>query len=189
MALGIVSLDEFDLEINRFSNDENKNNQTARIENINRGRGEGNTEVPDALRKIIGETAIEVGNKETLAELAGPLGISSSSMTAYKNGARSTASYDSPAPDLKKHVDDKRVRISNKAKSRLMHALNEITPDKLKDVKARDLAGIAKDMAVVVRQMEPESVSDEKTRNIQFVFFAPQVRKEESFGDFIEVNE
>ncbi len=154
-----------------------KEQDSVTIEELKRGRGNVN-EVPTSLRKVIAETAVEDGNKEAQA-LADAFNISPSSVSAYKNGAHSTASYDEPNPELKAHVDTKKQKIAKSARSTLLSAIKAITKDKLDTAKPRDLAGIAKDMASVVRTMEPEIETVEES--VKFVFFAPPMRKPEEF--------
>jgi hypothetical protein len=83
MAMGIVSDSEFDKELA-------KANPTPRevskqipvtgevVDMPAKGRGIGNVEVPDSLRKVIGETAVSEG-RDTAVELARQFGISPSS--------------------------------------------------------------------------------------------------------------
>ena len=179
MAMGIVSDEDFEKEINR-------NNQ-ARVEIIERGRGNGNKNVPDSLRKIIGETNEVDGRKEALA-LAKMFDISDSSVSAYANGATSTTSYNKPT-DIQNHIDKTKERIQNKARTRLFKALNHITEEKLADAKLRDVSSVARDMAAIVKDMEPESGRNGSGNNAPtFVFYAPQFRDERSF-DTIHVKE
>ncbi len=171
MPMGIVSDDEFNAEIER-----------QRVEIIPSkplGRGNGNKQVPDSLRKIIGENAIGEGNEATKV-MTRALGISDSSLSAYKAGATSTATYNNPVTDLANHVDNARQRVIKKARSRLLASLNNITPAKLKEEKPRDLAGIAKDMSIIIRNMEPQSNNDGKT-NQPLIIFAPQLIHEDKF--------
>src|SRR5262245_36957468 len=179
MPMGIVSDSDFAKEIAR--------NQTTvkQPEIINlptKGRG-SNPEVPDSLRKIIGETSITDGRQEAI-DLAASFGISPSSVSAYSQGATSTATYaDRPNQS---HIDESKLKIARRARNKLMLAIGGITKDKLDVTKARDLAGIAKDMSAVIRNMEPEK--PQTTNNNSgptFVVYAPQFRKEEHFETVI----
>ena len=189
MPLGIVSDSEFDYELKNSSprTIEPKDEITAEIIDVNKGRGTGNLEVPNSLRQIIGETSKIDGRQEAL-DLANQFGISPSSVSAYANGATSTASFDS-TPN-KNHIEDSKLRVSNRARFKLMSALKHMTADKLAGAKAKDLAGIAKDMSAVIRNMEPEksqNPNDEK-KGPTFVFYAPQFKDEKSY-DIIHVKE
>jgi hypothetical protein len=190
MPMGIVSDSDFDLEKSRLKREESKSVPTpipsATIIDMNKGRGNGNLNVPDTLRKVIGETAVVDGRQEAV-ELARQFGISPSSASAYGVGANSTATYDE-RPNLSV-VNEARIKVQRRARNKLMQALSNITADKLKDTKARDLAGIAKDMSVVIKNFEPETPEGDKgDKGPQFVFFAPQFKDERSF-DTIYVKE
>jgi hypothetical protein len=175
MPMGIVSDSDFNKELEK-----NQTPSTAVIKDINKGRGNGNVEVPNALRKVIGETS-EIDGRQAAIDLASSFGISPSSVSAYSNGATSTASYaDQPN---KSHLEEAKERISKKARNKLLLAMNHITKEKLVDAPARILAGIAKDMSAVVKNMEPDTPKStvENNNGPQFVIYAPQYRKEEHF--------
>jgi hypothetical protein len=69
-------------------------------------------------------------------------------------------------------------------------ALASITQEKLDYTDARDLSGIAKDMSVIIKNLEPPQAAAESTSaaSPQFVIFAPTFRQETSF-ETITVNE
>lgn len=164
MPMGILSDEDFEKELER-----------VQIVPIERGRGHSPA-VPDSLRKIIGENAIEEGSKETKV-MTRALGISDSALAAYKVGATSTSSYHNPT--FKDHIDKARQRVVKRARHTMVSALKEITPEKLKDEKPRDLAGIAKDMSVIIRNMEPSS--QDSNGQAPLIIFAPQIVSEEKF--------
>ena len=188
MAMGIVSDSEFNKEKEKLipstpstksTPSVNEKVHEGEVVDISRGRGKGSVEVPNTLRNLIGITTVNEGRQDAL-ELAKQFGISPSSTSAYGVGATSTASYDKTpnAPVL----DKVKVKIQNKAKRKLMLALNHMTPDKLEGTKARDLAGIAKDMSAIVRNMEPEketgAAGDTKE---PFVVYSPMVHTENHY--------
>jgi len=146
------------------------------IKDIKRGRG-NTLETPSEIRSAAAISAIN--HQGTGKDIADTFGLSPSSVSAYKVGAHSTDSYDSPNPSLLATINDHKEKVSKKARSRLLAALNELTVDKLATAKARDLASIAKDMSSVVKDMEP-SVSSSQT-NVQFVFMAPRVKDIDDF--------
>lgn len=193
--MGIVSEKEFDSELGKLSPDKGEvkreesnshSDSEVTIIDMHKGRGIGNVEVPDALRKVIGLSSITEGRDGAL-EIARQFGISPSSASAYSVGARSTTSYDE-RPN-KPVINEVKERVSKKARGRLMAALNALTPEKIREAKARDIAGIAKDMAVVIKEMEPDKdKGSEKDNTPQFVFYAPTFRDERSF-DTITVKE
>lgn len=180
MPIGIVSQSEFEKELG--------DSQTPKgiiIETPRPGRKTGDFNVPEPLRKIIAENSIEEGSKAT-KEFAASFGISSSSVSAYKNGARSTASYDNPDDGLRSIVKDTKIKISSRAKSRLLKAIHHITDEKLEGAKVRDLAGIAKDLASVVKVMEPETKQAPiNNGGPTFVFYTPPQKKEEQYETLI----
>lgn len=166
MAMGIVSDEELQKEL-----------ENSQVVPLKIGRG-NNPQVPESLRKLIGENAIEEGSAAT-KEITRALGISDSSLSAYKHGATSTAKYHEPDPALQSHVNQARQRIVKKARNRLVQSLNEITPEKLSQEKPRDLAAIAKDMSAIVRDFEPRDDNEKAPR--AFVVYAPTVINENKF--------
>lgn len=185
MAMGIVSPSDFDNELDKSKSksDRVKNEAeiTGVINDVNRGRGTGSVEVPNTLRKIIGEEST-INGRQSGVELAKSFGLSPSSVSAYANGATSTATYED-TPN-KSHLNQSRERVSKSARKRLMSALRHITDDKLQEAKAKDLAGVAKDMAAVIKVMEPDTGSGHANINNNgptFVFYSPQFRSEDAF--------
>ena len=184
MSMGIVSDTDFDREQESLSRPQSKSVPivqpiNGQVIDMNRGRGNGNVNVPNGLRKIIGSTAIEDGRKEAV-ELGRNFGLSPSSVSAYTQGATSTASYDEQ-PN-KPTINSAKERIARSARSKLRQALSALTPDKLQDTKAVDLSTIAKNMAGVVKQMEPDTpVGSNGNSSPTFILYAPQFRKEEHF--------
>ncbi len=78
-------------------------------------------------------------------------------------------------------MNGRKTKVSKRALNRLNLALAYIDKDKLKDCDARELSGVAKDMATVVKQMEPSKGEDGKSEPVQFHFYAPQVRTENHY--------
>ena len=179
MPMGIVSDDDFVVEKEKLI--PSPSEPVPTIQEINRGRGAGNVEVPDSLRNIIGDEH-QTNGRESAVELAKQFGISPSSVSAYGVGATSTASYaERPNAGI---IKQSKERIAKRARGKLMRALNKITDDKLEAANAKDLAGIAKDMSAVVRSMEPEDTrvpADRVNNGPTFVFYAPRIVKEDSF--------
>jgi len=194
MPIGLISDDLFLQELNRLSQSNNSSKATALTPEIitppSKGRSEGDVNVPESLRKIIGETSVIEGRQAAL-DLAADFGISPSSVSAYAKGATSTTTYDSPNKSLIGHINKSRVRAISKAQKRLNGALSAITQEKLDYTDAKDLASIAKDMTVVIKNLEPPpspAVDPNAPKSPQFVIFAPQFRDERSF-DTIHVSE
>jgi predicted transcriptional regulator len=187
MAIGIVEDSDFNKELEKINKPIAPTGQV--VDKGAPGRKDGDVNVPDSLRKIIGETAVIDGRQEALA-LADMFGVSDSSVSAYSKGATSTASYNSPAKAILSHINKARQRSVKKASKVLSTALDSITPDKLNDLSARNLAGIAKDMSAVIKNLEPPDNGNDTpgAERPQFVIFAPQFRDERNF-ETIVVNE
>lgn len=192
MPVGLVSDDLLKEELDRLSG---KNKSVSvkipEIVEMDRpGRDKGDTNVPDSLRKIIGEEALLNGRQAAL-DLAKDFGVSASSVSAYAKGATSTASYNEPSKSIISHINKTRERAIKRASKTLNAALGAITQEKLDYADASDLSGIAKDMSVIIKNLEPkqvdESDGDGKVKQ-PFVIYAPTFRDERSF-EVIQVQE
>lgn len=190
MSIGLVQSDEFELELDKL-NPKSGPIRAPKVEIIDspsHGRNSGDVNVPDPLRKIIGETAVIDGRQSAL-RLANQFGISPSSVSAYAKGATSTTTYDTPSQSIISHINKSRRRAIKRASVTLNQALGSITQDKLDYADAKDLSSIAKDMAVIIKNLEPPSTpTDTDLKSPQFVIFAPSFRTEQSF-ESITVNE
>ncbi len=190
MGLGLVSDDEFlsQLEnVNRSSLPINLTPNGVISQLASPGRASGDVNVPSSLRAVIGETSALDGRSEGI-KLASEFGISPSSVSAYKNGATSTASYNEAKPAIKNPIARAKARIASRSRNRILHAINAITDEKLDQARAKDLAGIAKNLAGVVSVMESNGIDPSiDTSKPAIIIFAPQIRKEESF-DVIDVS-
>lgn len=177
MAMGIVSDEEFESELKDSSTTKQTNVEVINLPE--KGRKEGDNNVPDSLRKIIGETTITDGRAEGV-ELGRQFGISPSSVSAYSNGSTSTKSY-SKQPNLE-HLNKVRERITRRARKVLVKSIDNITDDKLADAKPEVLANVARGMSAIIKELEPELPKEPPDKNgPTFVFFSPTFRKEEHF--------
>ncbi len=178
MPLGLVKDDEFECELNRLKS---VPLIQSSVKQENHGRNPGDVNVPSSLQKIIGETGVLDGRKEAL-QLASMFGVSSSSTSAYTNGATSTASYNKSNPGLKNHIQKSKDRIHRKARGVLNIALDSITEEKLLDAKVAEIATVAKSMSGIMKDMEPDRNDPMDSPNKpQIVIFAPMIRKEETY--------
>jgi len=176
--MGILNDVEFEKEMGITIKRESP--EEAVVEDIKLGRPPGKKEVPPEIRELVAKSAIN--GEGTGEDIAKAFGVSESSVSAYKVGAHSTTSYNSPNETLQSKLSDYKARISTKARNRLVNALNEITPARLEGVKPRDLAAIAKDMSSIVKDFDPASaVSSASNQNVQFVFMAPRVKDVSEF--------
>ena len=154
------------------------------------GRGMGNVAVPLSLQQLIGETGALDSRQEAI-QFANDFGISKSSASAYANGATSTTSYNQPSTPIKSHVEEVKKRISRKARGKLNLALEAITSEKLEHAKVKDISGVARDMAGVIRALEPspESVANDGVKIPQVVIYAPSIVQENYFGQPLEITD
>jgi hypothetical protein len=183
MGMGIVSDTEFESDRGKLCPKDmtDPTSHDAVIIDLEKGRGTHSLQVPDALRKVIGQEKIESGRASAL-ELANNFGVSPSSVSAYSVGAHSTSSI-ATQPD-KNVIIGAKLRIAKKARNRLTMALNSITQEKIDGAKVKDIAGVAKDMAAVIRTMEPEQ-SRTGEGGPTFIFYSPQFRQESNFETVI----
>ncbi len=186
MAMGIVSDQEFNKALNDASASPSEAKPpSVQIIDMEKGRGKGNVEVPDGLRKIIGEESAINGRASAL-EIAEGFGIGPSSVSAYAHGSTSTSSYDNQ-PGLK-DLNEAKLRVAKKARNRLVMALNNLTQEKIASAKAKDIAGVAKDMSAVIKNMEPDGPKSTGNSGPTFVFYSPVFKREEHF-DVVRANE
>jgi DNA-binding transcriptional regulator YdaS (Cro superfamily) len=177
MPMGVVNDADFDKETANSGVP-----ITGHVTTIPRpGRKEGDVQVPESLRKIIGETS-EIEGRKSALELAESLGISPSSVSAYANGATSTATYNTPDTDITTHIKERKTKVVGSALTRLTRAMGALTKDKIATSSAKEISGIAKDMAQVVKLMEPESTdNNQSVRAPQFLVYAPTMIDERKF--------
>lgn len=201
MPIGLVSDELFQRELKSISGSDTIDDAPASVEEVtppiegivetpvSRGRKEGDTNVPESLRKLIADEHL-LNGREAALQLAKDFGISSSSVSAYAKGATSTTSYNAPNKSLLTHINKSRERAIKRASKTLNGALAAITQEKLDYADAKDLAGISKDMSVIIKNLEPKDVVEESgnKQTPQFVIFAPQFREEKSF-EVINVQE
>ena len=184
MAMGIVSDNDFEDDLKKVCPPPliDPLSHEAVIQDMERGRGIHNLQVPEALRKVIGEEVIS-NSRASAIDLAQNFGISPSSVSAYSDGARSTASMEKK-PDLNNIISAK-LKIAKKARNRLNLALNSITEDKIASAKVKDIAGVAKDMSAIIKNLEPEQNRNSNENGPTFIFYSPQFRQEQSFETIV----
>lgn len=176
MPLGIVSDDVFESEVKK----EKVPVGEIKIQK-SPGRKEDNPNTPDSIRKLIGDNALTEGRQDSIA-LADALGISSHSVNAYSAGATSLATYNKKDP-LKDFLLSRRQKIARRASSAVLRAIENIDDDKLAASKAVELAGIAKALSGVVKDMLPEERGGDTNVNtaVKLVVHVPQQTKESAF--------
>lgn len=192
MAIGIVTDDEFESELDSINAsstknvvvDEDKATIFNNIIDITRGRGP-KAETPESIRKIIADDKL---NGSTAKELSDIYNVSQSSISAYAVGATSTSTYNNPEPELVKHVKSIRQRITKRASRVLNQSLNTITEESLSQIGPVKAAAIARDMSSIIKNMEDDN-DDVETKTINnIVFYAPRLAKESEF-EYLDVDD
>jgi len=166
MPIGVISNEEMELEL---SSDRSVLHLVPAAQH---GRNKGDDNVPQSIREFIASEAIAGASAE---ELHKALNVSRSSISAYKNGATSTTTYNKPQEALANKINDVKTRIGSAAQNKIIMALNKISKDKLEGLGARDLGGLAKDMAHVVEKMQPKEQVD--NNHVHLHLHAPEQRK------------
>lgn len=145
------------------------------IKEIKRGRGEV-LDIGEERRKEIATLALTSGL--SIEEVAKLTGVSPQSVSAYKHGATSEATYNKKDESLGEHVDGIKTQVSNAAQNKLMMAIEALTGEKIHGAKARDIAGIAKDMSAIMKNMTPDGPL---VQNNKVLIYQPRVKEEDDF--------
>lgn len=167
MPMMVCSEEDFSKEVEML----NVNYKT-----LEKGRTEGKKEVDPNIRKLIASEALVGVSVEEIRER---YNISASSISAYKNGATSTASYHESNAELKSNNDMVKATMSERAEAVGLEAIGLLTVEKLDKAKARDLAGIAKDMSSIMSNMRENGNGSGPKVNITIM--VPPVREEQDF--------
>lgn len=176
MPLGLVRTEEFDSQLSRYG--KSSSNETT-IELVH-GRGD-KKETPEILRELIASEAIAGASAKDLSR---QFNVSESSVSAYKNGATSTSTYNRPDEQLEKANDKTRDEITGAAKTKLIQALEAINfGDKIKPNIA---SAVARDMSTIMKNTsnDPSVVIN----NNRTVVFAPRMKEEDEY-EVIDVKE
>src|SRR5215467_12710697 len=115
MPIGIVTDAELESELNKHKPVPPQPGTGAILDIPKPGRSEGDVNVPESLRKVIGETGAIEGHNAA-RQLASMFNISPSSTSAYTNGATSTSSYHKPNKDLSDHIKLGKAKVANRAR-------------------------------------------------------------------------
>lgn len=184
--MGVVENSVFEKELERLTNSKTKIIELPKEKH--KGRNINDVNVPQSLRKIIGETN-ELDSRTEALSIAKDFGISPSSVSAYAHGNTSTASYHKPNNDLDKHIEKKKRAVQLRARSVLMNTLAELKNRDLSDpsLKITELASVAKNMSGIMKDVEP-SVTIQGGNNTQILVYKPRMSNEEDY-QIINVNE
>lgn len=163
---------------NLFKDDpRNKSLIDYEIAEIKRGRGDSLNVEPE-IRAMIAEEAIRSG--KTQLQIAQEYGVSPQAVEAYKNGATSLATYHEPKQELKQVVDQTKEDIAIRAKNKLAQCLEELSPEKIRGAKAKDIAGIAKDMSSVHKNMTADFDKSVNINN-KILVYQPRMKEEDDY--------
>jgi len=172
---------------NFLRNDE-RNNAVLRkaefIEMPSKGRGLGNKNKSDDERIEVAQDSITGLSNREVAEKHN---VSLSSVSAYKNGATSTSSYNEKDEALQKSNDEVKIIIGNQVKNKLLQTLEAITPDKITKAKLGELTNLAHGMSGILKHIEPSDENQNKGNGPQFIFMVPEQKREEHYK-IIELN-
>ncbi len=174
MPLGVLTIDQTELELKRFGIAVEAESNIVNFNEMKRGRG-NKEEIPVSVRSFVASEALSGADVNQLSK---DYNVSKSSISAYKNGATSTSSYNEPDPVLTSLNDNVRARIIGPAQARILKAINSITDDKLNESKARDAASIAASLSSVIKNISPDENSGNKT---QVNVFVPRKNEEDDY--------
>lgn len=170
MPLGIVSIEEFDSELNKID---------TPISSPKLGRGKGNIETPNIVRKIIAQEVIEGGS---ISEVSKEFSISRSSISAYLKGVNSTSDYDN-SDKINRALNENNLKTKDKiirmSRRTMRRAINNITDDKLAAAKPGELAMVARSMGSIATDLEPEVTVSHERKVV--VTYRPRLRQEDDF--------
>lgn len=183
MPMGIVADDEFEAVLKDCNTpSDNKISIIKPMTPI--GRSDNDVNVPDSLRKIIGESG-NIDSRQDALEIGRAFGISPSSVSAYTNGATSTASYHDKKDSIVDHIETGKLKIAKKAKKIAKLSLDKLSEeDKLDGCKAVELAQIARQMTGIMSDMEPEQKGSVHN-GPSFIFMVPPMKTEQAFETIV----
>ena len=183
----ICTRDEADSLINQdsnlFKNDErNKNILDYETILIKRGKSKGDDYLDEEKRKEIATLALTSGmTNEEVAEFCR---VHPQTVSSFKNGE--VANGTETNEELKEHVIEVKGEIQSAAKNKLLLAIEAITDEKIHSAKVRDIAGIARDMSSVIKNMSDNGGLT--VQNNKVVIYQPRIRDDDDF-DVITVSE
>lgn len=166
MPMMVVGESDFELEVSRLNVD---------YKTIEAGRGNGKVAVSGEVRKLIASEALAGCSVEDIRKR---YDISASSISAYKVGATSTSSYHKPDKELADNNKVIKATISERAEGVILESIGLLTVERLAAAKARDIAGIAKDMSAVISNMKE---GGNVNNGVNITIMVPPVKSEEDF--------
>ena len=146
------------------------------------GRHNDVNNVPMSLRKVLSEEHAVNGLKsaQSLANSLG--GLSQPTLSTYGRGQVSNGQSND---EMLTYLNGRKTKISKRALNKLNLALSLIDDEKLLPLKATELSSVAKDMAIVAKQMEPSVKEDDKKDPVQFHFYSPVIKQENHYDTVV----
>ncbi len=177
MAIGVVTHSDFEQEMLSLGigrDLENKVNEEVRL--LVHGRG-NKAATPVGIQILVAEEkALGAPSKE----LEEAFDVSASSVSAYGNGATSTASYDTPKPELVNAINATNDKIAVVATRKLMRALDAITDNKVDDLGPLKAADLASKMSNVIKNTRVDA-DDRKDSGVKIIVFQPRIKEEDEY--------
>lgn len=165
-------------DVNIFKNDErNKDVIDYQVIPIKHGRGAGVENLTPGMRELIATEALVSG--KTIDQIAEEFGVSRDAVNAYKHGATSEATYNQPNHELATVVDNVKSEIKKEAQNKLLTAIQSLTDSKISQAKAKDIAGIAKDMSSVMRNID--GPDGNIINNNRVLIYSPRLKEEDDY--------
>lgn len=172
-------------ELNNESNIEHRTSIVAEVLDMPTvGRHEAVSNIPDSLRKVLADDHLINGLRGAKSLVHG-LGIdlSQPTLSTYGRGETSPHSKSKKTDELTDYLNGRKEKITKRALNKINLALSHLDEQKFLGLKAREISGVAKDMAIVAKQMEPTIKNSEgnQMNGVQFIMYAPQIKSEDSY--------
>lgn len=136
------------------------------------GRNLGSIAIPDKIRELAGFAA----HFEPAAQVAEAFGISPMSAHLAKESKNN--------PEVKDAIAERLGEVQDHALTKMLQAMNVITPDKIDKLNIKAARGLIKDMAVVIDRTSQKKDATLVAGNV--VIYAPALRSENNY-EVIEV--
>lgn len=179
----------------RLDSSENLASRLVEVRKIREGgRRLGNTNVPPALRSLIGSIAVQ--GEENQSDIARAFGVSQPSISGYANGLIGDR-RESEIEEAIEKVEERKQETAKLPDSSLDEAhqmalnvmmksltgLGEKLADEeiMKSMKPKEVSRIASDMSKIVSVATGQDKQSSVVNNTKVIVYAPQQRKETSY--------
>lgn len=138
----------------------------------NGGKVDGDVNVPQVLRNVIGIQA----NFDKPKNVAKTWGISTVQASKFANGRVNSSGYGNTEADMatSKAVNGALDKVRDVATERILKAIECITDDKLENRKAKELSTIASNLSRVLNVVMPKDKDKENPNPVQVIFMTPR---------------